>query len=201
MVVCPEDDHSAGIPVRAIYDPIAWRYCWPEAAEPDFEAQLVSHLSALSRQSESAGAKTSLWRSLANAELEGYYAHLLRRHGFDPRWAVDIRDGGDRWFKGLSLAQARYLAWASVREGAAVFLRAGEDFDEAREAIQVEMRRRAKWIETRPELGSTFLPMSNARQSVLLSVFLEHVARIGTRYWLLPPTDVGLVEDDEGAKP
>lgn len=193
IAVCADDDRSVGIPVRAIYDPIAWRYCWPEASEPDFGHRALAHLSQLGRHSEAAGEKASLWRTLANAELEGYFAHLLRRHGFDPMWASDIRDDGDRWYKGLSLAQARYLVWASVREGAAVFLRTGEDSEEAREAMMVEMKRRAKWLETRPELGATFLPLSNARQSLLLSVFLDHVARIGTRYWLAPPAERGLI--------
>ena len=195
LTVCGEDDASeAGAPVRAIYDPISWRYRLPDTTSAEFLESLRSQVRDLAREPTSNGLRCSLWRTLASAELEGYLAHLLRRHGFDARWASDVRDSGRRWDRGLSLAQARYVVWASVREGAAVWLRSGGDEDEVREALASEVRRRSAWIETRPDWGASFVPAPGGRQSILLSIFLDDVAPIGTRYWLVAPSEAALVE-------
>jgi len=179
-------------PARAIYDPVAWRYRWPEAGHADFVNRLLSQLRNHCEAAGSSGLKVVLWQLLANAEVEGYLAYLLRKHGFDPAWALDARDQGERWTKGLTLAQVRYVVWASVREGAAAYLRSDGELDDARAAIALEVRRRSRWLETRPALGASFLPAPTTRQSVLLSIFLEEVAPIGQQYWLSCPTEASL---------
>lgn len=175
-------------PARAIYDPIAWRYLWAAAAAPGFLESVRARLDTLTLAPESLASKTVLWQLLADAEVEGYLAHLLRKHGFDPEWCLDARDQGDRWTRGLSLAQMRYVVWASVREGASAFLRSNGDLDDARLAIAQELRRRARWVQSKPHAGFSFLPAPTTRQSVLLTIFLEGIAPIGQHYWLSPPT-------------
>lgn len=174
--------------MRAIYDPLAWRVRWPNAGDPDLAAQVHARLAELTQGEDALGYKFTLWELLANAEVEGYLTHLLRKHGFDPDWALDARDQSERWKMGVSLAQMRYVAWASVREGAAAYLRSGGDPDEARTAIAQEIRRRARWVQSRPGAGYTFLPAPTTRQAVLLRLFLEDIARIGNQYWLVPPS-------------
>jgi hypothetical protein len=198
FTVCGEDDATAsGAPARAIYDPITWRYLVPDVAAPASLESLREQVLALAQDPAANALRATLWRTLASAELEGYFAHLLRRHGFDARWATDIRDRGRRWDRGLSLAQARYVVWASVREGAAVCLRSGGDLDEVREALGAEMRRRSAWIETRPDWGANFVPAPGGRQSILLSIFLDDIAPIGNRYWLVAPSEAALFVEEQ----
>lgn len=177
---------ASGI-MRAIYDPLAWRVRLQPAGHGDLASLLASRLIALVREDESLKDKLTLWELLANAEVEGYFTHLLRKHGFDPDWALDTRDEAQRWRPGLSLSQLRYVVWASVREGAAAYLRSRGDPDEARSAISQELRRRARWVEVRPDAGLSFMPATTSRQSVLLRLFLEDIAPIGKQYWLVPP--------------
>jgi hypothetical protein len=187
--LCADNDLSGSEPFwRATYDPLRWRYLTGWEQTPESERSLRQRLRELADREDVAPGKLGLWRLLANAEVEGYFAHLLRRHGFSPQWAVDASDSTAYWDYGLSLAQMRYVVWASVREGAAAFLRSGGDPDDARDAIATELRRRARWIEGKPDLGQTFLPPPNARQSTLLTVFLEDVAPLDQRYWLTNPS-------------
>ena len=85
----------AGPPARAIYDPLSWRYVWPCAADSDFAPLLRIRLRGLAAERSLVGARVDLWRMLADSELEGYLGNLLRRHCFDPRWALDLRDLGE----------------------------------------------------------------------------------------------------------
>jgi hypothetical protein len=184
-----DGDLNGGEPLwRALYDPLRWRYLSGWEHTPQLEGALRDWLRELVHRKDAAAVKLTIWRLLANAEIEGYFAHLLRRHGFSPQWAVDASDSTAAWGSGLSLAQMRYVVWASVREGAAAFLRSGGDAEGAREAIALELRRRARWIEGRPDLGQTFLPHPNARRSTLLVVFLEEIAPLGQAYWLANPS-------------
>jgi hypothetical protein len=189
LALCTDDDLNGSEPFwRALYDPLRWRYLgsWEPALQVDDE--LRQRVRDLAARDDAIDTKLLLWRLLANAEIEGYLAHLLRRHGFSPQWAIDASDSTIYWENGLSLAQMRYVVWASVREGAAAFLRWGGDLEGARDAIATELRRRAHWIEGRPDLGQTFLPPSNARQPTLLTVFLEDIASLEQRYWLVNPS-------------
>lgn len=178
--------------LRAVYDPIVWRFRWTVANEPGFAEHVRTRLAELVDAPDSIHMKLVLWQLLANAEVEGYLAHLLRKHGFDPQWAFDARDQSERWQRGLSLAQMRYVAWASVREGAAVYLRSGGDTEVSRDSIAQEMRRRSRWVESRRDAGFSFLPAAATRQSILLTIFLESVAPIGQQYWLACPDLVSL---------
>lgn len=192
LKVCGEHDAlNADLPQQAIYDPISWRY---DIAVDGLEATLDERLTGQIASDGNFAQRASLWRSLASAELEGYFAHLLRRHGFDPRWAAEARDSGHRWDRGISLAQARYVAWASVREAAAVCLRSAGDSDEVRDALTQEFRRRSAWVEARRDWGASFIPTSDARRSLLLTIFFDSVAPIGSRYWHVAPSPRSLRE-------
>ena len=182
-----------GVVHRAIYDPITWRFLWASASETGFEQATEVRIRAVAAQAEGLEQKVLLWRMLASAEIEGYMANQLRRHGFDPAWWVDVSDRGERWTSGrLSLAQMRYVVWASVREGASAYLRWNGDLAAAREAILQEIWRRSRWVETKPDWGSGFLPAGAGLQSIMLTIFLELVAPIGTRYWTQPPHEASL---------
>jgi hypothetical protein len=177
---------------RTIYDPIAWQYVGAWSHIESFESAVRQRLLELATSDNTTADKLALWQTLASAEAEGYLAHLLRRHGFDVRWAVDAADSGASWSDGLSLARMRYVVWASVREGAAAFLRSRGDPDEARSAIAAELRRRSRWLDGRLDLGQSFLPAPNARHSVLVTTFLEDIAPLGQSYWLIQPSIAAL---------
>ena len=189
LELCSDGDLSAPESLRrAIYDPLTWRYLRGWAHISDLESKLRCWLIELASSDDTAADKLALWRVLASAELEGYLAHLLRRHGLSPQWAVDIDDSGAYWDSGLSLAQMRYVVWASVREGAGAFLRSGGNQERTRDAIANELRRRSRWIEGHVDFGQRFLPAPGARRSILLTTFLEDVAPLGPRYWLIAPS-------------
>ena len=77
---------------------------------------------------------------------------------------------------------------SSVPVASAIVREVEARLSDARNAIATELRRRARWIEGKPALGQTFLPPPNARQSTLLTVFLENVAPLDQRYWLTNPS-------------
>lgn len=168
---------------RAIYDAIRWRYVTDALDAAAHRDALVLHLRTLSRSADAAEAKLTYWRLLADAELESYLAHLLRRHGLDAGWASAIRDEPAPWKTELSLGQMRYVVWATVREAAATYLREWGDPEATRGAIALELRRRARWLLNRAEPGFCFLPPHTVKRSLMLEVFLEHVAPIGDAYW------------------
>lgn len=171
---------------RAIYDPVCWQYLGEWQATPHLESAIESHLYTCACDEGSLHDRLQLWRALADAEIEGYLSHLLRRHGFEVRWAMDLPP--IRWDSGISLAQMRYVIWASVREGAAAFLRTSSDPDHARMVIASAVRRRSQWITGRPDAGQTFVPPITARPSILLALFLNDIAPMGHAYWLAAPT-------------
>ena len=184
------------VAVRAIYDPISWTFVWPEASDPAFGDILWVRVRSLAEVPDASAYKVVMWRMLASAELEGYLGSLLRRHQLDSSWAVDVRDE-DRMDQGrISLAQMRYVVWASVREGAAAFMRSGGDPGEAREAIARELRRRAQWVESRPDWGAGYVPHHGGMQSILLRIFLDDIAPMGERYWTSPPIAANLAKNN-----
>jgi len=171
---------------RAIYDPVCWRYLADWRATPLLESAIESHLRVCASDERSLHDRLQLWRALADAEVEGYLAHLLRRHAFEARWAMDLPP--TRWESGITLSQMRYVIWASVREGAAAFLRTSLDHDHARMVIASAVQRRAQWIAGRPDMGESFVPHASARPSLLLGIFLSDVAPLGSAYWRSTPT-------------
>lgn len=170
----------------AIYDPVCWRYLADWQATPLLESAIERHLHVCAADERSLHDRLQLWRALADAEAEGYLAHLLRRHAFEARWAMDLPP--TRWETGITLSQMRYVMWASVREGAAAFLRTSSDHDHARMIIASAVRRRVQWIAGRPDVGQSFVPHASARPSLLLTIFLSDVALLGPAYWLSAPS-------------
>lgn len=175
--------------VRAIYDPLTWRYLWADAADVSFYERLLDQVRQQSDSEGTADQRFRLWKMLADAELESYFASLLRRHGFDTRWAHDLLMEPGRWDSGrITLSQMRYAVWAGVREGASMFLKSDGDLDETREAIFREICRRVVWMATRPDWGANFMPGPGGMKAILLRVFLDHVTRLGDRYWTVAPS-------------
>ncbi|MGN6519982.1 MAG: hypothetical protein ACTHK2_11225 [Dokdonella sp.] len=171
---------------RAIYDPVCWRYLGDWQATPLIGSAIEGRLRTCAGSEHSLHDRLQLWRALADAEAEGYLAHLLRRHAFEARWAMDLAP--IPWESGITLSQMRYVIWASVREGAAAFLRTSSDSDHARNVIASAVRRRAQWIAGRPDVGQSFVPQASARPPLLLTIFLSDVAPLGRAYWLSTPT-------------
>ena len=171
---------------RAIYDPIAWEYL-ADPPEPGVLQRLVT------RQLQQCVAACApadplwLWQRLADAELEGYLAHLLRRHQMDASWVRAILDRAMPELAELSLARRRAVAWAGVREGAAAFLRTRGDASQCLDAIVCECRRQARWMLRHEGLATSWMPQSSWRQPLLLSLFLAHFP-LGQRYWTEIPS-------------
>jgi hypothetical protein len=152
LLRCAEGEPSEPVErQRAIYDPMCWRYLADWQAVPLLEDAIAGRLRACAGDESSLRDRLELWRALADSEPEGYLAHLLRRHAFEARWAMDLPP--TRWETGITLAQMRYVVWASVREGAAAFLRASSNYDHARDVIGSALRRRSQWIAGRLEIG------------------------------------------------
>jgi hypothetical protein len=170
---------------RTLYDPIAFRWLSADGAafsEGHLKQLLRARVSALETTSEVLG----LWRTLATAELQGYYAYLLRKHQLPVAWAISVRRLSLMWFGKLTLSQMRYSVWCSVRAGTSAYMSSGGDLDGTRRHIDDSLRKRMSWVAQKSPPGSEFVPTQ--RNSVLLDIFLEDIARIGTDYWLALPT-------------
>lgn len=171
---------------RSIYDPIAWTYL-TNLPEP---GELRRDLTAAIQQRILEGAETDalwLWQSLVGAELEGYVAHLLRRHQMEPTWARDLVDRSRLELEEHCLAQRRAISWAGLKEGAATFLRTKGDPKQCVDAIVAEVRRQARWLRRHQPQASGWIPSGAWRQPLLLRTFLAAFP-LGTRYWTEVPS-------------
>lgn len=174
---------------RALYDPVAWEYL-ADPLEPGVLRLVVAQHLRTVVGAHSTAEPLWLWQRLSASELEGYVAHLLRRHQMDPSWVRPILERSKAELAGLSLAQRRAVAWAGVREGAAAFLRTRGDAGQCLEAILCETRRQARWMLRHDGALTSWMPQSSWRQPLLLSTFLACFP-LGSQYWLeLPSSDV-----------
>lgn len=171
---------------RAIYDPISWAYL----ADPPEPGVLREHVATQLRQriSDCAGEEPLwLWQRLADAELESYSAHLLRRHQMDPTWARALVDRTESELEELCLAQRRALSWVGLKEGAATFLRTKGDAKQCLDSIVSEIRRQARWLRRHQPLASEWIPSAAWRQPLLLRTFVSAFP-LGYRYWTEVPS-------------
>lgn len=178
---------------RALYEPLAWCYLTDWGDPVRLQAALLAALQERSADVRAKYDKLELWESLANAEIETYVAHLLRRHTLDSTDASQIIHAmSDEW-AGHCLARRRYLAWSGARGAAAALLRTGMDQDAARVTMLNEMRRRSRWLAAKEAANALqkhdycFVPDTQWRRSILLEVFLTVVLPIGQAYWNEPP--------------
>ena len=128
-----------------------------------------------------------LWQRLADAELESYSAHLLRRHQMDPTWARALVDRTESELEELCLAQRRALSWVGLKEGAATFLRTKGDAKQCLDSIVSEIRRQARWLRRHQPLASEWIPSTAWRQPLLLRNYLTAYP-LGNRYWTEVPS-------------
>ena len=174
---------------RSLYEPLAWFYPTDWGEPHHIQSTLQTALLDLAASHDTMESKVELWDALANAEIETYVTHLLRRHTLDPAGAPFIMHVmADEWAN-HSLARKRYLAWYGARGAAAAFLRTGMDQVAARNAMLDEMRRRSRWLASRSASNKLagdeyrFVPDLNWRRPVLLDVFLTMVLPDGKSYW------------------
>lgn len=175
---------------RAIYDPIAWEYL-ADLPEPGVLKRLVSQQLRDCTAATPSTEPLWLWQKLADAELEGYLAHLLRRHQMEISWVRSILERASPELIELSLAHRRAMAWAGVREGAAAFLRTRGDANQCVDAMVCEIRRQARWMLRHDTSATHWIPPSGWRQPVLLSLYLAHFP-LGPRYWTEVPSMAAL---------
>lgn len=174
---------------RSLYEPLAWFYPTDWGEPHHLQTRLQAALLELAARHDSMESKVELWNALANAEIETYVTHLLRRHTLDTAGAPFIMHlMADEWAN-HSLARKRYLAWCGARGAAAAFLRTGMDQDAARNAMLDEMRRRSRWLTSRAASNTLareeyrFVPDLNWKRPVLLDVFITMLLPEGTSYW------------------
>lgn len=178
---------------RSIYDPLAWSYPVDWGDSIHLQSTLLGILQELSAGNTAAPAKAELWGALADAEIESYLAHLLRRITLDPVYAAEtVRAMNEEWAE-HSLARRRYLVWSGTRGAAAALLQTGLDHDAARTALLNEMRRRSRWLALQEAAKALsrheycFTPGPQWRRPILLEVFLTIVLPIGQAYWTETP--------------
>lgn len=174
---------------RSLYEPLAWIYPYDWGGPRDIQAGLHATLMELAARPDTLGAKLELWDALAQAEIETYLIHLLRRHTLEPAGAAVIMHAmADEWAN-HSLARKRYLAWYGARGAAAAFLRTGMDQVAARNAMLEEMRRRSRWLTSRSANHSLardeyrFVPDPSWKRPILLDVLLSMLLPQGSSYW------------------
>ncbi len=174
---------------RSLYEPLAWCYTTDWGGSRCLQAGLHSALMEVAGRPDALGAKVQVWRALAEAEIETYLTHLLRRHTLETAGAAVIMHAmADEWAS-HSLARKRYLAWYGARGAAAAFLRSGMDQIAARNAMLEEMRRRSRWLTSRSAHQALrrdeyhFVPDPSWRRPVLLDVFLSMLLPEGNSYW------------------
>lgn len=174
---------------RSLYEPTTWSYLIDWGDPSQLTSTLLAALRELATNENSTAAKVELWESLADAELETYLAHQLRRHALDPADASQIVQTMNEEWAGQCLARKRYLVWSGVRGAAAALLRAGMDQEAARTALQDEMRRRSRWFVMKEALNELpkheycFVPDSQWRRPILLDTLLGFLFPMELAYW------------------
>jgi hypothetical protein len=172
-----------------LYEPTAWSYLIDWGDPSHLPSTLLLALRELAAHADTAPAKVELWESLAEAEIEAYLSHQLRRHALDPAGASQIIHAMSEEWASQCLARKRYLVWSAVRGSAAALLRTGMDQEAARTVLQDEMRRRSRWFAMKeglnelPKQEYCFIPDSQWRRPVLLLTLLTILFPMEHAYW------------------
>ena len=181
---------------RALYEPLAWRYRLALGSQSqDLQPLLERSLKQLSEQHPAKPAQLELWEALADAEVETYLAHLLRRHAFDPARAGEIVKQMHPEWTDLSLARRRYLVWSGSRGGAAALVRTNLDQEQAQKIMLDEMRRRCRWLSAKQTAGQLppadycFMPESHWKRPILLDLFFATALAEDSTYWTEIPNE------------
>ncbi len=177
---------------RAVYEPVAWRYCDLNLSSIEIQTGLDDALQLRLAENDVIS-RDALWRLLADGDSEAYLVHLLQRHrldGGDVRALIlEIRT---EWAP-YSLGRRRYLAWVSVRHAAATLSQGELGIDTLYAALQTHLRRRGRWLAARQsnqEIADddySFVPDAHWRRPILLELFLTRIAPMGKKFWTLPP--------------
>lgn len=187
------DDSSgkAGIR-RALYEPLQWTYCHDFGDLRRLPTILNTALTAPSIR-RAAWAQRELWEALADAEIETYLAHLLRRHALDPVHATVIAEAMREEWAEHNLARRRYLAWCGIRGAATTLLRTNFDQDAAQRVMLEEMRRRCRWLLAKASAGELppadycFVPEAHWKRPLLLEVLVTTALPDASTYWTAVP--------------
>lgn len=177
---------------RAVYEPVAWRYC--DIDLPSTEIQAVLDDALQLRLAEDDGIiRNALWRLLADGDSEAYLIRLLQRYRLDSGDVQTLILSVRAEWAPYSVGRRRYLAWLSVRHAAATFSQAHFGADAAYAALQTHLRRRGRWLAARQSQRDladdeySFLPDAHWRRPILLELFLTRIAPVGEKFWTLPP--------------
>ncbi|UTA55599.1 hypothetical protein L3D22_07290 [Lysobacter soli] len=180
---------------RALYEPLVWRYRVDVGTPTRLRPTLQRSLAALSARMAAKPAQRELWEGLADAELETYLAHLLRRHAFDPARAGEIVQAMHGEWDDHCLARRRYLVWTGTRGGAAALVRSNLDQDLAQKFMIEEMRRRSRWLSAKqvaqelPPTDYCFMPESHWKRPILLDLFIATALDNPRTYWTAVPDE------------
>lgn len=174
----------SGAPHRAIYEPIAWRYCGIDLPSKEIQAALDDALQL--RLAEDDGIiRNALWRLLADGDSEAYLVHLLQRHRLDSGDVQTLLLAIRAEWAPYSVGRRRYLAWLSVRHAAVVLSQGHFGADAAYAALQTHLRRRGRWLAARQSQRDladdeySFVPDAHWRRPILLELFLTRIAPMG----------------------
>lgn len=180
---------------RALYEPLVWRYRCDVGNPSRLQTLLERALAAQSVQLAAKPAQRELWEALAEAEVETYLAHLLRRYAFDSARAEGIMEAMRGEWEGHSLARRRYLAWSGARGGAAALVRTNLDQDVAQKLMVEEMRRRSRWLAAKqaarelPPADYCFMPESHWKRPILLDLLISTALPDANIYWTAVPDE------------
>ncbi|MBB3759562.1 hypothetical protein FHY22_000686 [Xanthomonas arboricola] len=182
----------SGAPHRAVYEPVAWRYCDIDLPSTEIQAALDEALQL--RLAEDDGIiRNALWRLLADGDSEAYLVSLLQRHRLDSGDIQTLILAIRAEWAPYSVGRRRYLAWLSVRHAAATFSQGNFGTDAAYADLQTHLRRRGRWLAARQSQRGladdeySFVPNAHWRRPILLELFLTRIAPMGEKFWTLPP--------------
>jgi hypothetical protein len=132
--------------------------------------------------------RVRLWQELALSEAEAFFEHQLQKHGFVGSWATDLGFVLRELRTPLSLAQWRYCTWAATRHGASFALQQRlPDPAALREAIFLELGRRARRLAEGAWPDAAFAPRQPLPVDALGQTFVRHLTRLGANFWTAAP--------------
>jgi hypothetical protein len=176
---------------RALYEPLAWRL---DAGEGERDHRCKLLLTAIHSATKQPGPACAdalwLWQQLADAELHGYFGHLLRRQDLDVSIATAVLEGTRELLSDLCLAARRHIAWTAMRDATALELDASAPAARVVDGLIEVIQRLARATRRRFDVHAAFVPSPAWRRPLVLGVMLEDVTDLGMRYW----TDVPQAE-------
>lgn len=182
----PAEPRAETTPLERLH----WRYVWQPYLLAELPELLQAQLAKLPTTPHGRELCVLIWRELALAEAQDFFAGQLIKNGFDGEWAADLEFAFREVAGELPIAKWRYCGWAAVRHGASLSQqRCGQISPQSlRESIYAELLKRSRYVTGPTSRGCELPPFWPVPRSAAGQLLAQRMTSLGAAYWSSAPS-------------